>query len=213
MKATKATVEQRVEEILRLRLDGAEFWDIREYAREKAMEAGSLWQLAEGQKPLSDAQLWRYMGRADKMITEGFRASRRRLFRRHLAQRRRMYSKAMQDGDIKTALSVAQDEAALLNLYPPKRTEVSGKGGAALQVESVVLTDEQRLAALAAINARLGVASKGLHPGGQPDGAGPALVGLQPGDDQGASDTEPVAKRPSVFGRSPGPDPMHPPGG
>ncbi len=42
-KATKAVVAQRVEEVLRIRLDGAQFWDVREYAREKEHEAGSVW--------------------------------------------------------------------------------------------------------------------------------------------------------------------------
>jgi hypothetical protein len=55
MKPTKAQVEARVTEILRIRLDGAEMWDVREYVREKEKEEGSVWQLAEGQKPLSDS--------------------------------------------------------------------------------------------------------------------------------------------------------------
>ena len=47
---TKAQVEARVTEIVRIRLDGAEIWDVREYVREKEQEGGSPWQLAEGQK-------------------------------------------------------------------------------------------------------------------------------------------------------------------
>src|SRR5947199_6817127 len=103
MKATKAQVQARVEEVLAIRLDGAEFWHVREYAREKEREEGSAWHLAEGQKPLSDGQLWRYIGRADKMIAESCRASRKKLLRRHLAQRRSLYAKAVSAGDYRTA--------------------------------------------------------------------------------------------------------------
>jgi hypothetical protein len=125
MKATKAQVQMRVEEVLTIRLDGAEFWHVREYAREKEKKEGSAWHLAEGQNPLSDGQLWRYIGKADKMIAESCRASRKKLLRRHLAQRRNLYGKAVNQGDLRTALAVVKDEAELLNLYPTKESNVS----------------------------------------------------------------------------------------
>src|SRR5262249_57794260 len=99
MKATKAQIQTRIEEILRIRLDGAEIWDIREYVREKEQEQGSPWQLVDGQKPLSDSQLWRYIARADKEIAASCRASTKKLLRRHLAQRRSLYAKAVSAGD------------------------------------------------------------------------------------------------------------------
>src|SRR3954452_22839585 len=95
---TRAQVEARVSEILRIRLDGAEIWDVREYVREMEQEEGSPWQLAEGQKSLSDSQLWRYIAKADKEIAASCRASRKRLVRRHLAQRRNIFGKAMSAG-------------------------------------------------------------------------------------------------------------------
>lgn len=116
-KATKATVARRVEEVLRIRLDGAEFWDVRESAREKEAEQGSAWQLAQGDNPLSDGQLWRYIGRADKLITESCRASRKRLLRRHLAQRRNLFAKAVNQGDIRAALACLDSEAKLTGLF------------------------------------------------------------------------------------------------
>jgi hypothetical protein len=116
---TKAQVLQRVGEILRIRLDGAEFWDVREYVREKEKEEGSAWHLAEGQTPLSDSQLWRYIARADKEVTASCRASRKKLLRRHLAQRRNLYAKAVSQGDIRAALACARDEAQLQGLYEP----------------------------------------------------------------------------------------------
>ena len=129
-KPTKAQVRQRIEEVLRIRLDGAELWDVREYVREKEQEDGSPWKLAGGAKPLSDSQLYRYLARADKLVAESCRASRKKLLRRHLAQRRNLYAKALSQGDIRAALAVLRDEAELLRLYRAKGLELSGKGGA-----------------------------------------------------------------------------------
>src|SRR5260370_23929180 len=98
-KASKATVARRVEELLRIRLDGAEFWDVREYAREKEQEKGSAWETPEGGKPLSDGTLWRYIARADRLVTQSCRASPPRLLRHHMAQRRHPYAQAVPSGD------------------------------------------------------------------------------------------------------------------
>jgi hypothetical protein len=117
-KPTKAQVEARLLEIVRIRLDGAEIWDVREYVHEAEQTEGSPWKLADDQKPLSDSQLWRYMARADKQIAESCRASRKKLLRRHLAQRRNVLGKAMSAGDYRTALAALRDEAELLGLYP-----------------------------------------------------------------------------------------------
>jgi hypothetical protein len=133
-RATKALVAHRVEEVLRIRLDGAEFWDVREYAREKEKEEGSPWFLGEGGKPLSDGQLWRYVGRADRLIAESCRASRKKLMRRHLAQRRSLYCKAVLSGDYRTALSALRDEAEMMGLYPPAKRELTGKGGGPIRL-------------------------------------------------------------------------------
>jgi hypothetical protein len=117
-KATKATVLRRVEEVLRIRLEGAAFWDVREYAREQEAKEGSAWHVAEGGKPLSDGQLWRYIARADRMILESARASGRKALRRHLARREYLYAKANRQGDVKAALAVLRDMAELQDLYP-----------------------------------------------------------------------------------------------
>ncbi len=161
-KATKVQVQARVEEVLRIRLDGAEFWDVREYAREKEQEPGSAWKLKRGEKPLSDGQLWRYVARADQLLADSCRASRKKLLRRHLAQRRNLYAKAVGAGDTRTALAVLADEAQLLGLYPPKKSEITGKDGGPLQTATVELTEDERRAAIEALYARLG------HPGPGP---------------------------------------------
>jgi hypothetical protein len=177
MKATRAQVQTRVEEVLRIRLDGAEFWDVREYAREKEREAGSAWELPPGGKPLSDGQLWRYIARADRLLAESCRASRKKLFRRHLAQRRNLYAKATSAGDYRTALAVLRDEAELQGLYPPKKvahTDPSGSKSEA-SADDFFARVEQHAAALRALAER-GVCS-GPVPGersGEPLAPAPA---------------------------------------
>jgi hypothetical protein len=129
MKATKTKILARAEEILRIRLDGAQFWDVREYVREKEREPDTVWTLPDGAKPLSDPTLWRYIAKADKLIAESCRSSRKKLLRRHLAQRRNLYAKAVSQGDIKAALAVLRDEAELLALYPPAEVAPTAPDG------------------------------------------------------------------------------------
>jgi hypothetical protein len=123
MKATKATIALRVSEIARIRLDGAMPLDIREYVTEQQTRHGP-WKLAEGEKPLSDSQLARYTSRADALNAEAARESNQRAFRRHMAQRRHLYGRAMLRGDVKTALAVLRDEAELRGLYPDPNREL-----------------------------------------------------------------------------------------
>ena len=122
----KAVVNARVEEVLRIRLDGAEFIDIREYIISQQQTVGSRWESAQ---PLSDSQVRRYQLAADKLIAQTCHSSRKRLLRLHLARRRNLYAKAVSMGDLRVALSCLQDEAALLKLYPEKGNtlEVFGK--------------------------------------------------------------------------------------
>lgn len=168
-KATKAIIARRVEEVLRIRLDGAEFWDVREYAREKEQEAGSAWELPKGGKPLSDGQLWRYIGMADKMIAESCRASRKKLLRRHLAQRRNLYAKAISQGDVRAALAVLQDEAKLTGLYAPVKVAPTNPEG---DQQYEPLTDAETAAALEALYARLGAQAGDAPTDGQTLGSG-----------------------------------------
>jgi hypothetical protein len=123
-KADKALVARRLDDILRIRLDGAEWWDTCAFVREKEKEPGSAWFLAEGAKPLSDGQIRRYQTRADALMMQSHERSRKKLLRRHLAQRRYLYSKASLTGDVRTALAVLRDEAALRGLYDRQPAKV-----------------------------------------------------------------------------------------
>jgi len=124
LKATKAKSLARIEDILRVRLERAEAWDIRQYATEKAAAGEEPWKLAEGDKPLGERQLRRYVAEADKLIAASCRTYRKKLFNRHLAQRRRLYARALNAADYSTALRCLRDEAELLNLYPRPEDEL-----------------------------------------------------------------------------------------
>jgi hypothetical protein len=106
--ATQAEVAARVEEVLRIRLDGAQFHDVVQYASEKGWG-------------VSPRQVGNYIRRADDLLVERQDHSRRRLIARHLAQRAALYARAVNAADYRTALAVLQDEAKLRGLYVSDR--------------------------------------------------------------------------------------------
>jgi hypothetical protein len=110
MKSTRAEVMKRVEEVFKLRLGGAEFADIVQYASAPEQNWG-----------VSKRQLWNYVRAADRLVKERFDARAEHLLNRHLLQRRTLYAHAMGAGDYRTALAVLQDEAKLEGLYPPTK--------------------------------------------------------------------------------------------
>jgi hypothetical protein len=113
-KTTDAQVMQRVDEVLRIRLDGAQVHDIREYAREKGWD-------------VCDRQLRRYIDRADRLLTRQLEKDRDKLFARHVAQRRALYARALNAADYSVALRVLDSEAELLGLFPEKNTKKNGE--------------------------------------------------------------------------------------
>jgi hypothetical protein len=130
MKPTQAIIRQRVEEILAIRLDGAQFYDVRQYVAEKEAAGEPPWTIPEGGRPLSERSLWRYIEKTNKLLEESLREGRKESLRRHVAQRRHLYAKAVSQGDVRAALSVLRDEAELRGLYPSKGVELTGRGGA-----------------------------------------------------------------------------------
>ena len=134
MKSSNLEAAQRVEEVFKLRLGGAEFADIRQFASEPEQN----WNV-------SDRQLWRYIAAADKLVKERFDARAEHLLNRHLLQRRTLFAHAMGAGDFRAALAVLQDEAKLEGLYPPTKTELTGKDGGPLHfsLEDAVAADRE----------------------------------------------------------------------
>lgn len=103
-KATNAVVLQRVEEVLAIRLDGAQLHDIRRYASENGWG-------------VSDRQLERYIEKADQVLVERRHKRWNRMKALHLARREALYARALQAADLRTALAVLQDMAKLQDLY------------------------------------------------------------------------------------------------
>src|SRR5262249_11805691 len=159
-KASRALTLLRVTEIVRIRLDGAKEWDVSEYVREQETTDGSPWQLEEGETPLCERQIRRYIAKADRQIAAAEMSACAAALTVHLARRESLYAKALRQGDIRTAASVLKDEAELLGLYPARKTQLTGKDGAPLiPTPEKRLTDAERHTAIAAILARLGATS------------------------------------------------------
>jgi hypothetical protein len=114
MKSDQATVRQRVEEVLSLRLLGAEFLDIRQHA------SGQGW-------GVSDRQLWRYIAAGDKLLAQTLERDRVKLLNRQIAQRRALFSRAMSVSDYGTALRVLDSEAKLLDLFPSAEAKLAAE--------------------------------------------------------------------------------------
>lgn len=175
-RANSAELSARIETVLFARLHGAELYDLVALAAEKK------WRV-------STRTLQRYSAAADRRIERSLEKDRGRLLRRHLAQRRSLFARAINDGDLRTALAIAQDEAELEGLYPKKGLELSGVVGTP-QVET--RTDAERIAQITAILSHFGLAVI------------PAAAGA--GGDSPNSDGEGTADGP-LFGESgPGAD-------
>jgi hypothetical protein len=167
MKSDKATVLQRVEEVLELRLLGAGLPDIRRYASEQQ----PAWSV-------SDRQLQRYIQASDKQLAQTVDKDSERLLNLHIAQRRALYARCMAANDFSNARAVLKDLAELENLYPPKKIEASGPNGGPIPTANVELTADERRDAVAAILGRaprLGQSQPRPDHLRQGDGAGQAV--------------------------------------
>lgn len=102
-RSTAATVARRVEEVLRLRLDGANFAQLREYAGENGWG-------------ISDSMLRKYIEKANDLLKERDERGRSHTIRLHLARRESLYARAVQSGDHRTALAVLDSSAKLRGL-------------------------------------------------------------------------------------------------
>ena len=133
-KITQEEMARRVEQVLRIRLLGAQFHDIRQYASETDEETGRPWNVC-------DRQLRRYIDATDDLLVANAEKDRDKIIARHLAQRQALYARAMEAGDLKAALAVMKDECDLRGLYPPKAIVVDGSVKLAI-VEEIVSGDE-----------------------------------------------------------------------
>ena len=95
-----------------MRLQGAEFLDIRQHAS----AADPPWNV-------SDRQLRRYIEAGDDLLAETLDKDRERLINRHVAQRRALFARAMSVSDYATAGRILKDEADLMHLYDTMPSE------------------------------------------------------------------------------------------
>jgi hypothetical protein len=107
-RSTNAVVRQRVEEIYRLRLGGAEYHDLLQHASEQGWG-------------VTARQVGNYIAAADKLMAERLERRAEVLLSRHLLQRRQLYAHALGAGDFRTALAVLDSEARLERLEPCPR--------------------------------------------------------------------------------------------
>jgi hypothetical protein len=171
-KSTKTTVAKRVNEILTIRLAGAGFAEIVQYAAEKG------WGVCE-------RQLRNYVQASDELLAADLETARPKLMAMHLAQRRLLLNKTMEVGDYAAALRVLDSAAKLQDLYPSKQEPLDA------------LLNSLPPGIAAAVRAELarlvpgGAGAEGGGSGGEP--AGP----LQPGSGgvhAPASRVEPVGR-------------------
>jgi hypothetical protein len=174
VKCSRAERQRRIQEVLRLRLGGAEFADIVQFAAAPEQD----WQIGE-------RQIWNYIRAADTSCQTYFNAQAEHLLARHLLQRRQLYVHALAAGDFGTALRVLQDEARLEALYPPtKIAPTTPKGDEPYAID---FTDADRAAALARLYERLGAGPGTPVANGYTDPDG-TLLGPPGGNSSGRRD-------------------------
>jgi hypothetical protein len=106
-KAEAAAVALRVQEVLRIRLDGAQYHDVVQYASEKGWGVG-------------ERQIRNYIQRADELLVERQDKSRKRLIARRLAQRESLFARAVNAADYRTALAILDSADKLRGLFPER---------------------------------------------------------------------------------------------
>jgi hypothetical protein len=105
-KVSAAEIEKRLTEVLRIRMAGGEFYDIKEYANAKEQNWG-----------VSDSQLWRYVRKTDKLVYDALEKDRGKLIMKRRAQLSDLYSMAINQKNIGVALAVHTKMCDLEGLY------------------------------------------------------------------------------------------------
>jgi hypothetical protein len=107
-KAEAAEVARRVEDVLRIRLDGAQYHDVLQYSAENG------WGLKE-------RQIREYIARADDLLVERLEKKRKRLIARRLSMREALFARAVNAADYRTALAILSDMDKLQGHYVSDR--------------------------------------------------------------------------------------------
>jgi hypothetical protein len=110
--------------MVRVRLQGAVRWDVRDFVRAAQADADSAFHVPEGASPLSDSQIWRYLQMADEEIEQSYERSRKKLIRHHVARLNFLYGKATTNGELAVALNVLKHLAEIQRLLPRPEDEL-----------------------------------------------------------------------------------------
>ncbi len=153
-------------------------FQMRQYVSEQESKGIPPWAIPPGGKPLCERQIRRYIARADKLVAENIRTNRKKRLRRHLARRESLFARAVAKGDERTALAVLRDLAELEGHYPPKKVAPTTPDGK--NEYGHTLTDTERVAALQALYARVGILPGNPSASGTTDSPGPILGEPEP---------------------------------
>jgi hypothetical protein len=159
MRSTKAEFLKRVEEVFKLRLGGAEYADIVQFAS-----------APEQNWDVSERQIRNYIAAADALVKERFDAKADHLLARHCLQRRQLYAHAVGAGDFATAQRILDSEAKLEGLFPPTKIAPTTPDGEEAY-EPRGFEPPEVLAILRDLSARLGLPPPAAPGPGPPDPA------------------------------------------
>ena len=144
--ATPVIGRARKLEIVQLRLNGAQWYEVLEWIRTREAEPvteknpANCW---TSEYKLSLASVFWYIGEADKIISELAEINRDRAYKKHLAQRQNLYAKAVNMGDIGNALRVLDSMAKLQDLFPSNSK--SDQTGGSQIIDATPKTDLSKL--------------------------------------------------------------------
>jgi hypothetical protein len=94
----------RITEVLRIRLDGAQLHDVVDY-------------FAEKKQTITETEAEDLIRQADDLLVQRRDRKRSRVITRHIAQRETLYARAVNAADYRTAASILNDIARLQGLY------------------------------------------------------------------------------------------------
>jgi hypothetical protein len=116
MKASKATIRARIEDLARVIADGAMPFQILRYVADAEAAGEAPWTVPEGGKGLCRRTIQNYVNEADKLLAEENRQHRKRRRRRHMAKLQSLYARCVNKGDERTARAILHDLAEIEGL-------------------------------------------------------------------------------------------------
>ena len=123
-KATNFEAQKRLNTVYNMLLLGVSRADIIQYALEN-------WNIG-------DASTDEYIAKANALFAEKSKPIRDEQFGKALERLENLYQKNMKIQDYKAALATQKEISELIGLYPPKKQEVSGANGGAIETKVIV---------------------------------------------------------------------------